>query len=76
MAQDLRLSATRKTEMSSKFHLQNEKIRKAIARRAREKGIQAEDDEASLCYGDIGPSDPGDGHIVRKRIRDEGEDDE
>lgn len=59
--------------MASKFHLQNEKIRKAIARRAREKGLRSDDDEASLCCGDIGPSDPGDGHIVRKRIIDEGD---
>jgi len=60
--------------MPSRFHHNNEKIRKAIARRAKEKGLAIDDEEAALSHEDLAPDEPGDGRIVRKRIPDEGED--
>lgn len=61
--------------MTSAFHQRNERIRKAIQRRKKEKGILDDEGDDALPYssGDISPSDPGDGRIVRKKIADEGE---
>jgi hypothetical protein len=60
--------------MPSKFHLQNGKIRKALARRAREKGLADDcEEEARQNKSSIRPDEPGDGHIVRKHIYDEGD---
>ena len=46
-----------------------DKIRQALARRAREPDIPEGEDD-----GDIRPEEPGDGRIVRKKIRDEDDD--
>lgn len=61
--------------MSSLSQHRNEAIRRAIARRARAQGWSEDaEEEARQNKGDISPDEPGDGRIVRKRIRDEEDD--
>lgn len=57
--------------MPSPFHLRNERIRKAIARRAKEKALDLYDMDVDVAMRDIMPDEPGDGRIVRKAIDDE-----
>lgn len=58
----------------SPFHKKNDRIRKALARRAREKGLEIDDAEVRSLKYDLAPDEPGDGRIVRKEIDEEGDD--
>ena len=62
--------------MSSRFHSQNERIRKALAKRLKRKALEIYDEELRRGHsndyaGELEAHEPGDGRIVRKTIDDE-----